>query len=146
VDRILPYFSFGGRANRQRYWLTSLAIYGLFIVLGAVAMMIPVVRWPLAAVVFAVFVVAELAVAVRRLHDRGKSGWWLIPMYVPLVLLSGLGALIQAAEGPNPAFSVFTLPFSIWIFVDLGCLKGTAGSNRFGPDPLGPSTPVEVFG
>jgi uncharacterized membrane protein YhaH (DUF805 family) len=44
----------------------------------------------------------------------------------------------------SEAVSVLSLPFSIWAFVELGCLKGTAGSNRFGEDPL--AAPLdEVF-
>ena len=53
-----------------------------------------------------------LAGSVKRAHDRGKSGWWLLLSLVPLV-----GA--------------------IWWLVDLGILEGEEGENRFGPDPRG---------
>lgn len=54
---------------------------------------------------------AHLAVNVKRWHDRDKSGWWVLIELIPLI-------------------------GSIWALVELGCLKGTYGKNRFGPDPL----------
>ena len=52
-----------------------------------------------------------LAVAVKRWHDRGKSGWWILIQFVPII-------------GP------------LWYFIEVFCLSGTAGPNRFGQDPL----------
>lgn len=92
-----------------------------------------------------VFVAVALAVSVRRLHDRGKSGWWLLAMYLPLFVLGVFEGLTELSPGePNVVLSLLSLAFSIWALVELGCLKGTVGSNKFGPDPLNPST-AEVF-
>ncbi len=52
----------------------------------------------------------SLGVQIRRLHDIDRSGWWLLVSFIPLV---GYILLI------------------VWF-----CGKGTAGTNRFGPDPL----------
>ena len=52
-----------------------------------------------------------LAVAVKRWHDRDKSGWWVLIGMIPLI-----GA--------------------VWTFVENGCLRGTVGPNTYGPDPL----------
>jgi len=49
---------------------------------------------------------------VKRYHDRDKSGWWILILFIPLVGF-------------------------IWFLIELGCLPGTPGPNRFGPDPLG---------
>lgn len=145
MDKLLPYFSFQGRTNRQRYWLTTLAMY-VAVLLALLPGLIPVVGWVFSLVAVAAFIVASVALAVRRLHDRGKSGWWLVAMYVPLLLLSVLRAILEASNPDVGAgFSVLTLPFSLWIFVELGCLKGTTGPNRFGPDPLQPAELAEVF-
>jgi uncharacterized membrane protein YhaH (DUF805 family) len=51
-------------------------------------------------------------VNAKRLHDRDKSGWWVL-----ITLISILGDL--------------------WLVVECGCLRGTVGENRYGPDPLG---------
>lgn len=52
-----------------------------------------------------------LAAGVRRLHDTDRSGWWLLLMFLPVI-----GAIV------------------LIVFL---AQKGTAGTNRFGPDPLG---------
>jgi uncharacterized membrane protein YhaH (DUF805 family) len=77
-----------------------------------------------------------LATSIKRLHDRDKSGWWLVPFVL-------LPSLYQHFEDRLPD-SYLILPlalaaaaFPIWAFVELACLKGTAGTNRFGPNPLG---------
>jgi uncharacterized membrane protein YhaH (DUF805 family) len=49
-------------------------------------------------------------VSVKRLHDLNKTGWWYLFYVIP-----GAGW--------------------IWSFVELGCLRGTVGANRYGPDP-----------
>ena len=136
VSRILPYVSFQGRANRQAYWLTALSLLGGMLLASFLVYAVPVAGIAMAGLVYLLCLAAGLSVAVRRLHDRGKSGWWLLPMYLPLILFSALGALVEVSQGePNVVFSTLTLPFSIWILVELGCLRGTVGPNRFGPDP-----------
>ncbi len=65
--------------------------------------------------VYMVYVIAMIscvfAVCTKRRHDRDKSGWWSLIMFVPFI---GANRLI----------------------VDLGILEGTRGANRFGSDPL----------
>jgi uncharacterized membrane protein YhaH (DUF805 family) len=63
-----------------------------------------------------------------------------------LGLLRGLSAA-AGGGGDDPVgalLALISLPFTIWAFVELGCLKGTDGPNRFGDDPLQP-TVQEVF-
>lgn len=143
MEKLLPYFSFQGRANRQRYWLTSLAAYALFLIVAFVGIMIPFVGPVLGLVALVAFLWVVFATSTRRLHDRNKSAWWMLPMYLPLLLLSALAGIAETSDPMAGAgLSVLTLPFSIWILIDLGCLKGTTGPNRFGPDPLQPVSQV----
>ena len=108
------YAVFSGRARRKEYWMFVLfnaiffiiaiildnvlgtAIenvgYGLFYFLYFLAVLIP-----------------SLAVAIRRLHDVGKSGWFLLISLIPII-----GA--------------------IWLLVLL-CTKGDAGENKYGANP-----------
>ena len=145
MDRLRSYFSFERRANRARYWLTVLALYAALFVTGLIAFSVPVLGVVVGLLGFVAALWAGTSVAIRRLHDRGKSGWWLLPMYLPVLVFSGLSELMQDSSGePNIALAALSLPFSIWILVELGCLKGTVGPNRFGPDPLAPSE-IEVF-
>ncbi|MGH6966919.1 MAG: DUF805 domain-containing protein [Phenylobacterium sp.] len=142
---VLKYLSFRGRSNRQRYWLMVLSIGGLMFVSAIVAVMLTSV--PLLAVIAIPFcvavVVAAFANGVRRLHDRNKSAWWLLLFYVVPVTL-GLPFRVMPDGSPDDVqaaaalLAVLGLPFSIWGLVELGFLKGTAGPNRFGEDPLGP--------
>lgn len=152
MEKLRPYFSFRSRTNRQRYWLTTLAILGVYFagaIVAAMFMAIPLLGGLIFLPVMVATVWASLALASRRLHDRNKSAWWLLPMYLPFVLLSGLGSSLMgdgtdAGVGVGALLTLLGLPFGIWMFVELGCLKGTTGPNRFGEDPLNPA-PVEVF-
>jgi uncharacterized membrane protein YhaH (DUF805 family) len=94
--------------------------------------------------------IPTLAVGVKRLHDRNRSGWWIILfVYVPWALsIIQLTLLPKIVQGANldPALALtlsglVVFGIEIWAFVELYCLRGTVGENRFGPDPLG--TPVE---
>jgi uncharacterized membrane protein YhaH (DUF805 family) len=75
------------------------------------------------------------ATTIKRLHDRNKSGWWIVPFCVAPSLLYELLWL----DAPlTVALIVGALGFglALWGFVELFFLKGSGGPNRFGPDPL----------
>ena len=113
------YSKFKGRSRRSEYWwiqlflvLTNLAVAAIDLVLmngdvdrfianggGGIVGLI----WILATIVPA------LAVLVRRVHDTGKSGWWVLIGYVPLV-----GGIVLL---------VFTV------------LDSDSGENKFGESP-----------
>jgi uncharacterized membrane protein YhaH (DUF805 family) len=69
----------------------------------------------IALIAFVVFMIPVswigLAIQVKRLHDRGDSGWMILYWFIPL-----FGAL--------------------YLLVHLGCIKGTTGPNGYGDDPL----------
>jgi uncharacterized membrane protein YhaH (DUF805 family) len=80
------------------------------------------------------------AASIKRLHDRNKSGWWMILFIVAPGLYAQFG---DALRGSGIQFFVrlaASIVF-IWGFVEMACLKGTSGPNRFGPDPLAPIEP-----
>jgi len=118
-------FSFQGRVNRAKFWLVALGIFVaeiiVFAAIGGGAAMSGDPEQAMAAigpiagiVLLAVGVVAfwiSLAVAVKRYHDRNKTGWWVLIVLVPVI-----GGL--------------------WYLIECGFLRGTAGSNAYGPDPL----------
>ena len=108
------YAVFTGRARRKEYWMFILfnflfsfaamladyilgtgvggSPYGIIYSLYSLALIIP-----------------GIAVGVRRLHDVGKSGWFTLIVFVPVV-----GA--------------------VWLII-LACTEGTHGENQYGPDP-----------
>lgn len=77
------YANFKGRARRKEYWMFSL--FNIIIIYGIIFLSIGI-NVPELAIVANVYILAtlvpSLAVGVRRMHDAGKSGWFLlIPIY-----------------------------------------------------------------
>jgi uncharacterized membrane protein YhaH (DUF805 family) len=105
------YFSLNDRIGRQTYWLQYMLPIGFG---GAILGLIldHFHLFVLNLIVTLVCWMAFLAGGVKRCHDRGRSGWFQLIGVIPLIGW-------------------------IWIFVELGCLRGTPGPNRFGPDPIG---------
>jgi uncharacterized membrane protein YhaH (DUF805 family) len=95
---------------------------------------VPMLLIRTAATVF--FVWIFLATTIKRLHDRDKSGWWMVPFFAVPGLYDHFAALV-----PGYWFAVIMgagmLVLMIWGFVELCFLKGTKWTNRFGPNPLG---------
>jgi uncharacterized membrane protein YhaH (DUF805 family) len=92
--------------------------------------------------VFIIFVVisvlafvSSLALGVKRLHDRDKSGWWILLFYIVPEVLNG-AVQTTDSQGVVLVGTIASVVIAIWGFIELGCLRGTAGPNRFGPDPL----------
>jgi uncharacterized membrane protein YhaH (DUF805 family) len=76
--------------------------------------------------------ISATAVAIKRLHDRDKSGWWVLVFY----LLPGVIGNIGPYTGLDFVFQLASLSLSLWALVELGFLRGTSGQNRYGFDPL----------
>jgi len=76
-----------------------------------------------------------VAVTIKRLHDRDKPGWWAVPFVIlPGLLSSAANDFVTPSAGAvlNACSGLLLL----WGFVELACLRGTRGPNKFGPDPL----------
>ncbi len=86
------YATFSGRARRSEYWWWYLFVTIVFLVASVIDRAIGFTYsdltlgggW-LATIAAIVFLVPNLAVGVRRLHDTGRSGWWLLIGLVPLI-------------------------------------------------------------
>lgn len=115
-------FLFRGRIRRQTFWQAVICLYALGFLLGRVIASLafklcdtregagnlflllffasmPIILWP------------ALAVQVKRWHDLGKPGRWVLINFVPLIGLP-------------------------WAWVEMGFFRGTAGANQYGKDPL----------
>jgi uncharacterized membrane protein YhaH (DUF805 family) len=114
------YADFSGRSRRKEYWMFTLLIILVEIVLfgwimaaafGSNGGMTAMVAVPFAIVMILglAIVVPSLAVTVRRLHDIDKSGWHYFLAFIPIVG-----------------------PIVLLVFL---CMEGTPGPNRYGPDP-----------
>jgi uncharacterized membrane protein YhaH (DUF805 family) len=83
------------------------------------------------------------AISIKRLHDRDKSGWWMVPFFVAPGLYNQFDdRLPDSYFMMLPALIVFVL--YVWGFVEMYCLKGSRKTNRFGADPLTPPPPRDT--
>ena len=132
-------FSFCGRINRAKYWLVALIVSVFLIVVFFLAWIVANhSNWAIGGALILIgaipAVIASLAVAIKRLHDRDKSGWWLLLFYLVPPVSDGIGRSIG-----GPVLAVAALVSSaigIWMFLEVGCRRGTVGPNQYGPDPL----------
>jgi len=97
-------------------------------------------RWMLIpGLVFCVGLWMLLALGVKRLHDRGLSGWLVLLVIVPFFALGfapGIAAQADLGEGVVNLAALFFLASVIWGVLQFGVLTGETGPNRYGPDPL----------
>jgi uncharacterized membrane protein YhaH (DUF805 family) len=101
------YANFSGRARRQEYWMFFLINLIISLVLTFIEIKMHI--FGVSLLYNLAVLIPSLAVAVRRLHDTDRSGWWLLIGLVPLV-----GAIVLL----------------IFFIID-----GTPGNNRFGVSP-----------
>ena len=83
------------------------------------------------------FLWVYLATSVKRLHDRDKSGWWLLLFFALPGLYSQFADRLGSSWVAVP-FGLAAFVFCVWGFVEMYCLKGSRKTNRFGPDSLAP--------
>lgn len=131
-------FSAQGRIGRGQFWkgavLSTLAMLvvltianlilaqfvsneasddGAFRVTGAAAIPMLIVNFA----VIGLFAWASICLGIKRFHDRGKPGIWVLISFVPII-------------------------GGVWYLIETGFLKGTDGPNAYGPDPLGSPVPA----
>jgi uncharacterized membrane protein YhaH (DUF805 family) len=78
--------------------------------------------------------------SIRRLHDRNKSGWWMIPFVVATGVYGQFGDRLGGSWTAAVVGLAVFIAF-IWGLVEMYFLMGSSGPNRFGPDPLAPVDP-----
>lgn len=109
------YATFSGRARRKEFWLFILFFYVGAFALMLIDIFLGTVDYEtgvgLLSTIFSLGLLLPcLAIYIRRLHDTDRSGWWFLIAFIPL-----LGVIV---------LMIFCI------------LRGTAGPNRFGPDPI----------
>jgi uncharacterized membrane protein YhaH (DUF805 family) len=119
TEVLKKYAVFSGRARRKEYWMFVLWNFIIVVVLWIIAAAISVaINSQVVSIIVGLYSLAVLlpniGVSVRRLHDIGRSGWWLLIGLIPLV-----GAIILL----------------VWDAKD-----SQPGSNQYGPNPKGITT------
>lgn len=104
------YVGFSGRARRKEYWMFVLFNFLVAAVLTGVGMAIETTI--LTTIYQLAVLIPSLAVSVRRLHDTGRSGWWLLLAFIPIVgaiilivFLASDGETAPNKYGANPKFA-----------------------------------------
>ena len=104
------YANFNGRASRKEYWMFTL----FNIIFGGIAMILDSVfgiaiegvgYGPLYGVYVLVLFIPGLAVAVRRLHDIGKSGWMILIALIPVI--GAIWILVLMVTDSNPGENLY---------------------------------------
>ena len=134
------YSQFSGRSRRKEFWSFVLlcivvsivantidgilgmsgligGFYGQVTLLAALALVIP--QW---------------AVGIRRLHDTGRSGWWMLLLIVP-----GVATLLIFASG---LWMLSLLNLVVLVLLYFFVLDGTRGANQYGADPKEDEVPA----
>ena len=126
TDLFRTLLSFQGRITRKQWWLMHLLrnlvcsclvifIYGVYGVFGDIFVRL-IILFSLPILVL--YWCSPWALNAKRWHDRDKSTAFIFVEFIPFIGW-------------------------IWMFIELGCLRGTDGPNRFGPDPLAETQQVE---
>ena len=123
-----------GRACRSEFWWFMLALLLSEVAVVFLIMLLPVVGPLVGGAFFIASSVLSITVSVRRLHDLNLSGWWILALF----LLNFAGGFGAAANAAMTQLSGGLSLIALIIFIVLFARRGTAGPNRFGPDPLEP--------
>lgn len=98
------YFNFSGRARRAEYWWYSLMTTVVGFVMGFVGGLIgESVGLVLIGLFYLVFLIPGIAVTIRRLHDTGRSGWWILIGIIPIIgfIVLLVFMVMDSERGPN---------------------------------------------
>lgn len=133
------YTDFSGRASRKEFWMFYLfnAIFGTVAMFfdNILGIAIESVGFgPIWGLYHIAILIPQLAVSVRRLHDVGMSGWYLLIILIPVILIF-IEKLIVGAMGANQHV-VNALSSLVIVFLLVVLSKdGTPGENKYGEDP-----------
>jgi uncharacterized membrane protein YhaH (DUF805 family) len=136
-------FSPKGRMNRAKYILVTL----LYLFIGVCGSMLfyfitgsftSTAAWIFVIVVFTPIGWSSVVIGIKRLHDRSKSGLWMLLFYLAPYFLDN--AASSAERHGNSTAGIVAeaigLAITLWALVELMCLRGTIGPNPYGADPV----------
>jgi uncharacterized membrane protein YhaH (DUF805 family) len=110
IGVLKKYAVFDGRSRRKEYWMFFL--FHMIVVVGLVIVESIIGTFGLLAGIYGLGVLLPaIGVTIRRLHDTGKSGWWIFISLVPVI-------------------------GGFWLLY-LMVIEGTAGDNQYGANPKG---------
>lgn len=146
------YANFTGRSTRAEYWWVALFLFVVSMALSILNMAILSLLFSLA------MLIPSIAICFRRFHDTGRSGWWVIGLWLASVIGAGImygpmfTTIIANAENPDVLAASLTsyitnnigtisvggliaVAASIWTIIIL--ILPSAPDNKYGPNPYG---------
>lgn len=128
------YSIFSGRSSRTEYW-TFVLFCNLVLLVSACLLVLSLL--PLVIVMTSISI-PGLAIGVRRLHDVGRSGWWMI---MPILPLSTSVAMIYYYLQNDSVATIYAVMCLVGLLLSYFPTRwlnsaGHVGSNRYGPDPV----------
>jgi uncharacterized membrane protein YhaH (DUF805 family) len=126
-----------GRSRRMEFWLfwlTAMITQMVASYIDAVTSQDVVAggMGPVNLVTTLIFLVPAVTVGIRRLHDIGRSGGWMLLFGLPY-----LGWLVSVQAGTQSIVAALALLLGSVVLLVLLVQPGFAGENSFGPDPKG---------
>ncbi len=114
IAALKKYSIFTGRSRRKEYWFFALFNFIISIILGVIDGVLGFATGGtsigiLSGIYGLAIIIPGLAVTIRRLHDIGRSGWWIFINLIPLI--------------------------GLLIFLYFMVKDSDAGSNEYGPNP-----------
>ena len=119
------FLSSNGRLARTPFLVASAVVVGVAVFYEAIANY--TLHWLTGWFVYPVLLFTGACLLSKRLHDRGRSGWWSM-----LILIAVVAVWPQPEHFLDFLFSLV----SLWSVVELGVMGGEQGANRYGPNPL----------
>jgi len=148
---LTQYVGFSGRARRSEYWYWVLATILAGIVVSVIELSLGMgsnTSGPLSSLLNLALFLPGLAVTFRRLHDTGRSGWWIGGFYLGLLIFGIViavlfGASLGSEADTNVAasmgvvaviFGLGAIIYGIALLVFL-CTDSDVGPNKYGSNP-----------
>jgi len=169
VNLVSFLFGFSGRINRTQYWLGCMCagVGGavLFFMLALLTMpnigapktsADAIQILPSMALTFGIPLIlmgwVGSALQTKRFHDRGRGGLWALLPFLPMTMIvttvvsgAATGASLDQVMSSAAMWLLLLQLVNLFMFVDLGCMPGKPGPNRFGNPPgggLGAGAPI----
>ena len=124
-NALTGYATFSGRSTRAEYWWFFLFNVLVSLVTGTIdSVVFGVGQNALGTIAWLALIIPNIAIAVRRSHDIGKSGWWVLWQFF--------------------GWCLFIIPGLImWLL--FRTRQGDTGPNKYGPDPRDEAEPAEYI-
>ena len=132
---------FTGRARRSEYWWWCLLIHIIFTVTSFIGRIlslgdiVTIIAW-------LILVIPSMAVGTRRLHDTGRSGWWIVAEYVMAVIMwimvFSVESLVYYSSAIWVIFYYIFLLLFLFVYIVVfyfSVLDSHKGENQYGPSP-----------